>query len=78
MSERVISRFKTVDDDGKHHTIVIRETTTTSKELRLDRMSVPPEKDRYFETEDGHPITQIDDNTFHISVLDKLVKRIKQ
>ena len=65
-----ISEFKLIDDHGKEYTVFEYQEGTETRSLKL--MKAGPS---WFRLSDGTPVDKIDDNTFKIPTIDKVLHR---
>jgi hypothetical protein len=65
-----ISEFKLIDDNGKEYTVFEYQEGTETRSLKF--MKAGPS---WFRLSDGTPVDKIDDNTFKIPTIDKVLHR---
>jgi hypothetical protein len=65
-----ISEFKLIDDHGKEYTVFEYQEGTETRSLKW--MKAGPS---WFRLSDGTPVDKIDDNTFKIPTIDKVLRR---
>ena len=65
-----ISEFKLIDDHGKEYTVFEYQEGTETRSLKW--MKAGPS---WFRLSDGTPVDKIDDNTFKIPTIDKVLHR---
>ena len=65
-----ISEFKLIDDHGKEYTVFEYQEGTETRSLKF--MKAGPS---WFRLSDGTPVDKIDDNTFKIPTIDKVLHR---
>ena len=65
-----ISEFKLIDDHGKEYTVFEYQEGKETRSLKW--MKAGPS---WFRLSDGTPVDKIDDNTFQIPAIDKVLSR---
>ena len=65
-----ISEFRLIDDHGKEYTVFEYQEGTETRSLKWMKAGAS-----WFRLSDGTPVDKIDDNTFKIPTIDKVLHR---